>query len=547
MGEPIAEPTGLELILERRSDSRFAVIANGAFSHAFDLTEVALTPARFEALVQDPRPYGRRLFAALFPPRSPAQEALAHLRRASGADGALLLVSQDPQAQAVPWEYLYDGDDFLGLTHHLMRGIPQGRRQGYGAAMPAEALYLVAVPSDPLLHDGRPVPELDVRGELERLRDALQKAGAPYRATFLAPASLDALHKALAPRGRQTIIHFIGHCQGTEEGAVLLFEDETAVGRQVTARELIGPVGGQTFLVFVNACESAMTLETPVSNLAYNLAVVGVPYALGMQFTISDPAALRLSEFFYTYLAQGHPLEEALRQARLALRRDDNLAAVRLRDGSRADLRPFAMGIPVLYTSLWRGLARFQVRPGEAVIEETRPQMAFEDQLAETAFFRGRRKELAEIGRRLRDGAKVVTLAGTGGIGKSALARRAAQRFAWRFRAGVLGLSLETLPPRDHVLARLGRWLLGEGFARIPPQERADRVATAFKEEARLLVLDNYESLLDGLEAGRKEAQARGSSSSGWWEERASCWLPPETGPPSSPARADLWNWAGWT
>ncbi len=41
--------------------------------------------------------------------------------------------------------------------------------------------------------------ERDVQGELERLKEALQKANAPYRATILAPLTLNALHKALAP------------------------------------------------------------------------------------------------------------------------------------------------------------------------------------------------------------------------------------------------------------------------------------------------------------------------------------------------------------
>nr|MBC7244994.1 CHAT domain-containing protein [Chloroflexota bacterium] len=513
MDEPIAtELASLELTLEQQPDGRFAVTANGITSHSLDLAELVLQPDQFDQFWRDPRCYGRRLFAALFPADSPAGNALAHLPKASDTGGSLILVSQNLQAQAILWEYLHDGDDFLAVKYHLVRGIPPQCRHGCGSEMSAEALYLVVVPADPLLYEGRPVVGLNVRRELEHLEEALRKAAAPYHATILAPPTLDALHKALAPRERQTIVHFIGHGESTKEGALLLFEDETGAGRVVTAKEMIGPVRGRVFLVFLNACQSAMTVETPLSNLAYSLVMEGVPYALGMQCNMFDVAAVRLSEFFYAYLAQGHPVEEALRHARLALQRDDQLANVRWSEGTSIDLRPVALGIAVLYTSLQRGLSRFRLSPGEARIEKVQPTMHFDAPLTEAPFFRGRQQELVVLGQRLRDGATVITLAGTAGIGKSVLACRAAQRFAWRFPHGALGLSLETLPPREQVLSRLGRWLLGQAFDQIPPEEQEHRVADAFKGEARLLLLDNYETLLDGLESKEEERRrtARG-------------------------------------
>jgi hypothetical protein len=63
----------------------------------------------------------------------------------------LLIVTEDPEAQMVPWEYLHDGGDFLALKYHVVRGIPAELRQGYGAEMPAATLDLIVVPSDPLL------------------------------------------------------------------------------------------------------------------------------------------------------------------------------------------------------------------------------------------------------------------------------------------------------------------------------------------------------------------------------------------------------------
>ncbi|MBI3303588.1 MAG: CHAT domain-containing protein, partial [Deltaproteobacteria bacterium] len=504
--QPRAEsPSGLELTITRQIDGRYAVAVNGDFSHTFDIAAVKLTPQRYQKELLRATPhYGQRLFKDLFPEGSVACQALAQLPQAPNPAGTLLIVTEDPEAQSVPWEYLHDSNDYLALTHHLVRGIPPEQRKGYGGEILAEALYLVAVPSDPLLFNGRPVTELNVTKELEHLKTALQDAEASYRAVIITPPTLDTLHEALAPRGRHTLIHFMGHGLATEQGAMLLFEDETGAGRAVTAQEFARRVQGYAFLVLLNACESARTLMTPISNLAYSLVLNGLPYTLGMQFTVPDAAALKLSRVFYRFLAQGHMVEEALRQARIALSALDEPAG----------LRDYAFGIPVLYTSLVQGFARFRVEPGEVRIQETRPPIEFDTAITEAATFRGRKEELVEIGKRLKDDRKMLTLVGPGGIGKSALARRAAKRFAWRFPAGVLGLSLEHLPPKEEFVARLGCWLLGKRSDELHPEELEREVIDAFKGHERLLVLDNYETLLGSLSASssetKKKAQALG-------------------------------------
>jgi tetratricopeptide (TPR) repeat protein len=81
--------------------------------------------------------------------------------------------------------------------------------------------------------------------EVDSLKAALQGAEAPYRALIVTPPTLDALHEALAPRGRQTIVHFIGHGLATKQGAILLFEDEAGIGRAISARDFAHRVNGQ--------------------------------------------------------------------------------------------------------------------------------------------------------------------------------------------------------------------------------------------------------------------------------------------------------------
>jgi hypothetical protein len=421
---PCEGPVVLELLIQRQSSDQYAVSAAGEFSHTLDLTGVQLTKERHQRELQrDTRRYGSRLFQALFPEGSVSGQALARLPQASDNTGMLLIVTEDPASQMTPWEYMHDGRDYLALKYHLVRGVSSQRRQGYGAEMPAAALYLVAVPSDPLLLNSRPRVQLDVSREVDHVKTALREAQAPYQALIVTPPALDALHEVLAARGRQTIVHFIGHGMATKHGAIPLFKDETGLGRAVSARDFAHRVRGYAFLVLLNACESAISFATSVSNLVYTLAIEGLPYALGMQLSVPDPAALRLARFFYRFLAKGHSVEEVVRHARVALASSDDI------DG----LKDYAMGIPVLYTSLVRGFARFRVELGKAEIEETGVRQAFDTEITEAARFWGRRQELADIGRRVKEGAKVLTLVGPGGMGKSALSREAASRFAWRF------------------------------------------------------------------------------------------------------------------
>src|SRR4030095_15446156 len=136
----------------------------------------------------------------------------------------------------------------------------------------------------------------------------------------------------------------------------------------VPAQDFAHRVRGYAFLDLLNACESATSLATCGSNLAYTLAIDGRPYAMGMQFSVPDVAALKLARFFYRFLAQGHSVEEAARQAHIALAASDDLAG----------LQDYGMGIPVLYTSFVWGFARFRVEPGTAEIRETTVRQEFD-------------------------------------------------------------------------------------------------------------------------------------------------------------------------
>ena len=113
---------------------------------------------------------------------------------------------------------------------------------------------------------------------------------------------------------------------------------------------------------------------------------------------------------------------------------------------------------------------------------------------AELSSFVGRGRELTEV-KRLLSTARVITLTGPGGIGKSRLALRAAHRLGRHFPDGVWWVELAELDSPDLVPYALARSL------RVQERRDAhgidDALLSHLRDRRLLLVLDNCEHLLD--------------------------------------------------
>lgn len=102
--------------------------------------------------------------------------------------------------------------------------------------------------------------------------------------------------------------------------------------------------------------------------------------------------------------------------------------------------------------------------------------------------FVGRRLELAELSQRIAAGARLVTIVGPGGAGKSALARA----FAAQSSLAAVWLDLQDLADLDAAAARLAQRL---GIRLRDGQDAAEPLAAALAPAPRLLMLDNAEHL----------------------------------------------------
>ena len=99
----------------------------------------------------------------------------------------------------------------------------------------------------------------------------------------------------------------------------------------------------------------------------------------------------------------------------------------------------------------------------------------------------GRERELAEAGTLLRNGARLVTLTGAGGSGKTRLALETAAGLVDEFRDGVFLVELAPLRDPELVPAAIADVLL------VQAEELEDRL----RDRRILLVLDNFEHLLE--------------------------------------------------
>ena len=108
--------------------------------------------------------------------------------------------------------------------------------------------------------------------------------------------------------------------------------------------------------------------------------------------------------------------------------------------------------------------------------------------------FVGRAAEVAEVRSLFRDGARLVTLVGPGGTGKTRLALQAAAELIDRYRDGVTFVDLSPILDASLVEAAIAEPL---GVIDAPDRPLGDRLLHLLQERELLLVLDNFEQVVD--------------------------------------------------
>ena len=232
-----------------------------------------------------------------------------------------------PELSELPWEFLYmrTHNQFVSLSTYtpVVRyfELPEKIRP-LQVSSPLRILVVISSPTD--------FPPLDVDREWSNVCAALQG---------LVDRNLVELKRLEAPRLTQLdryltenqvhILHFIGHggFNNDSQSGELIFQDGQGRGRNVSA-EQIGTILNahrSLRLVVLNACDGARANRTdPFAGTAQTLIQQGIPAVIGMQFEITDDAAIAFSGEFYSSVAIGEPIDRSLADARRAIYADGN-------------------------------------------------------------------------------------------------------------------------------------------------------------------------------------------------------------------------------
>ena len=150
---------------------------------------------------------------------------------------------------------------------------------------------------------------------------------------------------------------------------------------------------------------------------------------------------------------------------------------------------------------------------------------------AQLTSFIGRTQELAEL-TKLPAGARLVTLTGPGGVGKTRLALQIASLVADRYPDGVWVVELAAIGTADLVAAAVRNAL---GFPEQPGRSAEETLEELARTKTMLIVIDNCEHLLDAVMRLVARMLAVGTESRVLATSREPLALPGETVVPVSP------------
>lgn len=226
----------------------------------------------------------------------------------------------DEELIDIPWELLYDGDNFLCLKYNigrLVRTKSAGLRLSYRAWAHILKMLILANPTNDLncaYQEG-----LNIKNQFDRRHANIH---VDFKSTSISRLYVK---KNICD---YDIIHFAGHCEfdpHNQKNSGWVLED----GR-FTIQDILnmGQAKALPALVFSNACFSAAgnfsnAIDSDYQKKSYSFAGAflfsGVRHYLGSIRKIEDSASLTFAKEFYHQLIQGRSVGESARLSRLKL------------------------------------------------------------------------------------------------------------------------------------------------------------------------------------------------------------------------------------
>ncbi|MDD5237862.1 MAG: tetratricopeptide repeat protein [Candidatus Omnitrophica bacterium] len=239
-----------------------------------------------------------------------------------------LILSIEEELINIPWELLYDGNNFLCLTFNLGRLVRTKNETSilqYRSSPSALSMLILANPSGDL--KSAYLEGVNIKNQFDRRRNTVR---IDFKST-----SIDKLYvkKNFCD---YDIVHFAGHCEHESDdpkNSGWILSD----GR-FSAEDILKLGTGVSLptLVFSNACHSASSgldlMDADYQGKAYNLAsaflFAGVRHYIGAIRRIEDPVSLFFAKEFYAQLISGKTIGECLRLSRLRLVKEYGISSV---------------------------------------------------------------------------------------------------------------------------------------------------------------------------------------------------------------------------
>lgn len=322
---------------------------------------------------------------------------------------------------------------------------------------------------------------LNLAQELVHFEQVIRRSELPIRMRRVFPPTLDQLRHEFSraeEQGRQpSVFHFLGH--GDDDG--LYFENEHGEAQLVKGHELKDALAQSPVkVVLLNACWSATKRGISLCDFLTREQVAGA--AIGHERPVADVSAIEFARQFYSLITQGKTVREACQRAANSLAEQGKFGA--------SEVKLVGNGESVLTAGLPSGS-----RP--CVIESGLPKLGG---LPDPPVFYGRGEELVQISQSFADaGVTGFALWGIGGIGKTALAKVAARRNAWRYEGAVWVDIRDATQKTTAELLRLALTRLHRG---APDDDPIEDMARRLQDAPSLIVLDNLEDLPEAEHAG---------------------------------------------
>jgi len=284
------------------------------------LNKTAKLEASDSGLLKNLQKAGQLLWDQLL--TRPVKERLKH------AGITDLILSVDEELVNIPWELLYDGNNFLCLQFNLGRlirtkeqvSIPQ-----YRSASGIPKMLILANPTNDL--KSAYFEGTFIRRQFDQKR---KEISIDFKST-----QIDKLYVKKNLRDYD-IVHFAGHCEydsDSPENTGWLLNDGKFTTSDILA---MGATVSLPALVFSNACHSAESsmnlINEDYQEKNYSLASAflfsGVRHYIGAICKIEDSMSLAFSKEFYTNLISGKSVGESVRLSRLNLIKEWGLANI---------------------------------------------------------------------------------------------------------------------------------------------------------------------------------------------------------------------------